>query len=632
MRNNYLGRILSVSSILCALSGTSCVNRIGDDTHEGTVPITFSTKIGKSTTKATEACFSQGDKVGLFAMLTDTPVSGQRYLDNLRLECGEGSELIPEKDIFYPEGDATLDFFSYHPYRAEGIFKGSSLLSVSVQTDQSTSEQHSISDFMTSVVTNIPSSTKPVELEYWHQFAKIKVRLSPQEGENADDMLSANPRIIVAGFKTQATYDIQDDILSDFTAEADIIPFGTWKKESDGTLSGKEFIVIPQTANQEQAFHLEWNGKVYTCPMPSITMKGNTECEISIDAIQNTSHTLNGIAGKIKEWEQGEKGESENYYNLTTVRIAALSFKVSDVYRVYRQGTPVAEICKEYLYNDGIAAQAIVAYPVNDEQTDLQKGNVLQLLNNTENVHGGTVNWDVQSNSPAYTPGTSEPIAKFYIDENNEIAFEKPADMSTINISSYVIRDIRNGQLQTYPIVKIGTQYWMKEDLQATMFKNGTSLPLKTELGTGARYFKHNEKKIFLYNGDALLSGELAPSDWKIPNKSDWNKLMTYIDNNASLLKTGTWKAFTNETVCPVNNLTGLSILPNGMYDAGSGGTHMHYNIGTTAVYWVNGDSKNTLAEKGMFLLGGSDKIQEGANKESKNGYYRGLSIRCIKE
>lgn len=632
MRNNYLGRILNVSLIFCALFNESCVNQIGDDIQEGTVPIRFSTKISKNATRVTETTFSQGDKVGLFAMLTSTSIDGQRYIDNLQLECGEDAELMPEKEVFYPEGDATLDFLSYYPYQAEGISNGKSLLHISVQTDQSTTYKHSISDFMTAQTTDIPSSKESVELEYKHQLAKIKIILSPKEGENANDMLKANPRIIAAGFKTQAAYDIQDETLSEFTAEADIIPFGTWKKENDGTLSGKEFIVIPQTANQEQAFHIEWNGKVYTCPMPSITMKGNTECEINIDAIQTTSYTLNGIVGKIREWEHGEKGKSENHYNLTTVRIAALSFKTSNVYRVYHHSMPVAEICKEYLYNGDIASQAIVVYPVNDEQTNLQKGNVLQLLNKTGDVHGGTVRWDVQNNSLTYTPGISKPIDKFYIDENNEIVFEQPKNISTININNYIIRDIRNGKLQTYPIVKIGTQYWMKQDLQAISFQNGTLLPLETKLGTGARYFKNKTEDIFLYNGDALINGELAPSDWKIPNKNDWNKLITYIGNNASLLKTGTWKAFTNETVCAVNNLTGLSIQPNGMFDIGSGGTYSHYNLGATAAYWVNGDSENTLAEKGMFLLGGSDNIQEGANKESKNGYYRGLSIRCIKE
>ena len=55
--------------------------------------------------------------MGVFAMLTGNGLSEQRYIDNLLLECGEGTTLIPKKEVFYPEGDATLDFISYYPYQ-----------------------------------------------------------------------------------------------------------------------------------------------------------------------------------------------------------------------------------------------------------------------------------------------------------------------------------------------------------------------------------------------------------------------------------------------------------------------------------------------------------------------------------
>ena len=635
MKRNALKSTLC--TCLIVLSCMSCVNRIGDnDIQEGTVPISFSTKISKSTTKTTTSAFEKGERIGLFAVLTPATIDGQRYIDNLCLECGEDRILIPEKEVFYPEGDATLDFISYYPYQQEGISQGNTLLPISVQTDQSISNNHSTSDFLIARTTEIKSGNQPVELAYKHQLAKIKIILSPKTGENADDMLQANPKIIATGFNTQALYDLQSGNISGLTAKNDISPFGRWKKQSNGTLSGIEFIVIPQKDDTgEQAFVLEWNGKLYTCPMPAVTMKGNTEFEICIDALQTTSHLLSSIAGNIEPWEYQENGESENNHNLTSVRIAALSFSTSDVYRVYHQSIPIAEICKEYLHstNSNITSRAIVVYPVKDEKTDLQKGRVLQLLDMTGAVHNGSINWDTENNSLNYTPGNSEPIENFYIDENGEITLEKPQVPAAINVSSYRIRDIRNGVLQTYPIVKIGTQYWMKEDLQATCFRDKTPLAFKTILGTGAGYFQDDKKTLFFYNGEALLMEELAPLNWKIPNKNDWDKLIKYVNSSASSLKSGTWKTFSTEELSPVTNLSGLSILPNGLYTEGKDtGKPLHGNTGTTAVYWINGETKGTLAENGILFMGNTDLITFGSNKVKDKDYYQAFSIRCIKE
>lgn len=622
--------------ICFAFLSTSCINKINDDVQEGTIPISFSTRISKSATKATVSAFEKGERVGLFAMVTPALLHEYRYIDNLCLECGDEATLIPQKEVFYPEGDATLDFISYYPYQEKGVPKGSSQLPISVQTDQSTSGNHSASDFLIARAGGIESGDEPVELAYKHQLLKIKIVLLPKEGENVEDMLLANPRIVATGFKTHALYDLQTEEISELSSPAGILPFGTWKKKSNGTLAGKEFIIIPQEYNaEEQALVMEWNGRQYTCALPELTMKGNQEIEIQINALQTTSCVLSGITSSIKEWEFQETGESENDRNLTSVCIAALSFATSDVYRVYYQNMPVAEICKEYLRdpNADIDSRAIVVYPVRNEKTDMQKGNILQLLDADGAVHGGIVNWNVADNSLAYTAGNSLPIESFYIDMNGDIVFEKPDESIAINVSSFMIRDIRNGILKTYPIVKIGTQYWMKEDLQATYYRDSKKeLPLKTILGEGAGRFQNDEMSLFFYNGEALLEGELAPADWKIPSRGDWNKLISYIHNEASLLKVGKWKAFSDEVVAPVSNRTDLCIRPNGLFSINNLNKHCHINSETTAAYWAKEDEGNTLAEKGIFFLGGQDIMQEGNNKVLKEGCYRGLSIRCIKE
>lgn len=626
------------SNVLCLsliLSGTSCVNKINDEIKESNIPIRFSVKTSKVSTKATQNTFDIGDRSGVFAMLTNNTLDKQRYIDNLLLECGENNILIPKKEVYYPEGDATLNFISYYPYQSEGVSKGSSLLNVSVQTDQNKAASYSLSNFMTARTENVSNNTKTVALEYKHRFAKIKLVLMPKEGENVDDMLKANPRIIATSFKTRATYDLQTDKLSevDDASETDIVPFGTWKKEGN-TLSGKELIVIPQThSDNEQAFTLEWNGKIYICSLPSATIEEDTELEVRINALQSTSETLTGIIASIKDWGASEQVESENRYDITAVHTASLSFSTSDVYRIYHQGRPVAEVCREYLCSntpDAIASKAIVAYPVlENEQTDLTNGLVLQLPDKSSMIHGGTVSWNEADNSLTYTAGHSQPIDKFYIDETNKIVTEKPAETAlAINVSSYTIRDIRNGILQIYPIVKIGTQYWMKEDLQATHYNDSKSIPLRTTLGEGEGYFRNSSTEGYLYSGEAVLTGKLAPLDWKLPAENDWNKLKEYVGENASIVKkAGTWSSDVNLAT----NETGLSVQPQGLFLEREGQTTL-VNATTSTAYWVYAGTQEPLDKVTMITNTNNNIDFKAAVKPEGKDYYCAFSIRCIKE
>ena len=632
---NAFKRINNVLYLIIALLIASCINKIDDEIKESNIPISFSVKTSKTTTKAAKSTFETGDRTGVFAMLTGNSLDKQRYIDNLLLECGEGSKLIPKKEVYYPEGDATLDFISYYPYQTASVSKGSSLLNVAVQADQSKAADYSLSNFMTARIEDVSNSEKTVKLEYKHQFAKIKLVLTPKEGEDADDMLKANPRIIATGFKTQAVYDLQSDKLSDIddASEMDIIPFGTWKKEGN-SLSGKEFIVIPQThSDSGQAFTLEWNGKIYICSLPSAAIKEDTELEIRINALQSTSETLTGVIAGIKEWGFSEQGESENRYDITAIHTASLSFKTSDVYRIYHQGKPVAEVCREYLYAtaaDAVDSRAIVVYPVQDnERTDLMNGIVLQLPDKTAMIHGGRVSWNESENSLAYTSGHSQPIEKFYIDASKKIVTEKPAAATlAINVSSYVIRDIRNGILQTYPIVKIGTQYWMKEDLQAAYYNDSRSMPLGKTLGGGESYFKWADCDACFYNGEAVLTEKLAPLDWKLPAPNDWSRLKEYVGENASALKKAdAWSS----DVYSATNETGFGIQPRGLLLERENKTTL-VNANSSTAYWVYNSTQKQLDTVVMFTSGNNDIALKNAVKPEGKDYYNAFSVRCIKE
>lgn len=629
-------KALCCLSCLIAVGLSACVNQTNEEGgKESNIPIRFSATVHQPTsTRVTNTSFENGDPIGLFAMLSDESLDARRYIDNLRLEYQ--STLIPERAIFYPEGDASLNFIAYHPYQKEGVQEGSVNLPISVQTDQSIPENRSASDFLVATKENVNSSNETVLLTFQHRLTKLKITLVPQEGEDPDAILASSPQVIASGFATKADYDLVNNHITGTSATSDIIASGEWSKENE-TLTGKELIVIPQQISTgQQSIIIEWNGEIYTCPLTDVKLESNTQRVIKI-AISQTNHTLTGIVGEIEDWgettiQEDGKGELQTH----EIHIAAFTFNESSIYRMYHQGRAVAEVCKEYLSaeNAPIASQAIVVYPVTDEQADLTQGTVLQLCGESQNLHGGKVSWDVATNTLHYTAGTSAPIEKFSIGKDGQIiTTNSDEETLDVSISKYVLRDIRKSQVETYALVKIGTQYWMREELRATCFQDGTAIERPTELTDDSPngYYKPDEYDYYFYNGETLLQGNIAPQGWRIPHTDDWKKLQTYLKDDASLLKAGTWELYSGVegTIAPVSNLTGFNAYPVDMWrDAGY--LASHYIVG----YWTldGTESEPTIPEQTAFLVAINEGITFSNSKSSSKNRLKILSIRCIEE
>lgn len=324
-------KTLSSQSFLIAVLFSACVNQIETEiVKESSIPINFSAGIKQAvSTRVTDAGFENGDKIGLFATLTGTSLGTERYIDNLSLEYN--SILVPEKTVFYPEGNAALDFTAYYPYQQDGLQTGSTVLPISVQTDQSTAKNHSASDFLVATQNNISSSNEVVSLSFRHRLSKLKVTLVPQEGENLEEMLKSSPKIVASGFFTKADYDLISGEISNTSAAADIIASGKWT-QADETLVGKEIIVIPQHADADnQSIIIEWNGGIYTCPISKIDLESNTQRVIKI-AISQADHTLAGIVGEIESWGT-ETTQEDGKGDLQTneIHTSALSFNTSNI-------------------------------------------------------------------------------------------------------------------------------------------------------------------------------------------------------------------------------------------------------------------------------------------------------------
>ena len=635
--NNFFSKTCLHVFLCFSICLTACVNSVMDEEEgkahlqEGSIPISFSGKVSKTTsTRVSDKALELGDRIGLMAMLSGTPVSGQRYLDNLLLTASAEGSLVPERTVYYPEGDdAKLDFLAYYPYCSDGVPDGNSQMTVTVQEDQRSDENWDQSDFLVATKTKVSASTNSVTLTFKHKLAKLKVELVPEKVEDMDALLDADPILKASGFYTEATYDFATEMFSDLSKEGVIQAAGAWKKSS-GKLVGKELIVVPQEIKQnKQCLILELNGRIYTCQLTDAVLNSNSQRVITIRVKESADNILPGFIGEIDEWGEGtvQEEESETDYKLMAVQTSFLSFNESNIYQLFYAGEPLAEICKEYLRlpDQEVDAQAIVLYPCKNGKADLMQGTVLELLGVSEHVHGGQIEWNTETNSVKYTAGTSAPIRTFYLNGEGEIAFEKPDDALMVHVKNYLLQDIRGTEVRYYGVVKIGTQYWMQEELGTTYYTNGQALVQRTSITDGDGYFI-TENQDILYNGGVLQHGEMAPAGWRIPKIADWEALVEYVGGVAAL-KAGKWESMDSVTpVAPATNLSFFNGHPIGLWASKFAGGN------STTAYWSLNETGTDVVDKSLFLIGNIDEYALQNTYYEKLQAYKACSIRCLRK
>ena len=620
--------------ILCSVSLIACVNHISEEEGEiinnGDIPLKFVADIHEIVnTRVANNNFEEGDEVGLFALAGSTTMQEERYADNLHFVRSSSGDFISDESVYYPDDGVTLNLISYYPYQEEGVAMGESTMQVAVATSQDKSKDYSYSDFLVVSKEDVLASKEAVALTYNHQFFRLKVVLVPGEGENVEDMLSVNPTLSVSGFYTKAIYDFQKKTFSTYSEEKEITPAGEWEIE-EGRLVGKELILIPQEATVGyQYITLEAGGKLYTCLLPStLQLKSGKQRELEITFVADEDILMSKVSGEIGDWDGTEVDQIESVTLHKYVDVSKLTFENSNVYKVLNSGKQVAEICKEYLVTPELSSQAIVAYPMKEDGgVDLSQGIVAQLLGKSGKVHGGSVSWNVEDNSLTYTVGNLAARNNVYVLADGKISLSVAVADNVLSVLALedVARDVRGGMIHNYPLVKIGTQYWMRDNLETALYVNGDELPKLDAVTENAVGYLQSGAEHHFYTASVALSANFLPAHWNIPNKGDWDLLNTYLKGDASLLKSGTWLPLkTGETVQPANNLSGFNAAPIGMW------VEPNQNIfaGKHLAYWTLEDTNTAIADDVFYLKSDENTIGKSAPGVEKKAF----AIRCIRK
>lgn len=198
---------------------------------------------------------------------------------------------------------------------------------------------------------------------------------------------------------------------------------------------------------------------------------------------------------------------------------------------------------------------------------------------------------------------------------------------------------VMDGEANTYKTEIIGTQTWMTENLRATKYRNGTTIPQVLSamdwynlISPACCVYGNNQINKadygILYNWYTIDIGQdgnknICPTGWHVPTDAEWTILMTYLGGDSAavgkLKEIGLthWHEENNDAT----NEAGFSARPGGARDFD--GTF--YGLGYYGGWW----SSTELVKGGALcrFLGydGSGGFSWGRFEQD------GFSVRCIK-
>jgi uncharacterized protein (TIGR02145 family) len=210
-----------------------------------------------------------------------------------------------------------------------------------------------------------------------------------------------------------------------------------------------------------------------------------------------------------------------------------------------------------------------------------------------------------------------------------------------------------------YPVVKIGNQIWMKENLRVRKYNDGTAIPFDASGGTagngsgftwgGLTYGAHTlyahdstatpsnlTKYGYLYNwyaakGIATTGSttykNICPSGWRVPTDGDFNTLAANL--NVENIAGGTMKSpgtvYWNSPNTSANNSSGFSALP--------GGSRSYYgnfsNLRIKAVFWTT--TVYNSVSSWFHYLSYNDGLAQRHFSYFEGDNSLGASVRCLK-
>jgi uncharacterized protein (TIGR02145 family) len=256
--------------------------------------------------------------------------------------------------------------------------------------------------------------------------------------------------------------------------------------------------------------------------------------------------------------------------------------------------------------------------------------------------------WDWENDGVFDTPLSNSRTALHYFDEDGiytvKLMVRDSGGLFSTATRQVQVTGAAEGEVtdidgHTYKTIKIGTRWWMAENLRVMHYRNGDAIPYVTDsqawtgLPSGAFCSYDNNTSYVstygqLYNWYAAADSRgLAPEGWKIPGEVEWQMLVDHLGGESvagGKLK-GEGASQWNSPNAGATNESGFSAWPGG-YRLDDSGTYS--SMGEYACFWSSTSwEQNGYFARYLFLhYNYSAAYFGGANK------HVGYAVRCIRE
>jgi hypothetical protein len=190
--------------------------------------------------------------------------------------------------------NGTYNVYAYYPYSA--IVNDTEDYVFSVQTDQSTDDGYSMSDFLWSTVSNVTASESPVKLQFRHSLASVVIKL--EKGDDYEGDIPSNCDAYVHSTYIQAAIDLSTGGSAKYS-DSDISEIKA-KKVDNTTFTA---CVVPQRIDSRQPLVEVVSGNVSYLLEGTISYKQGMQSTIVVTLSKNPEQTKIEIGGSLGDWD-----------------------------------------------------------------------------------------------------------------------------------------------------------------------------------------------------------------------------------------------------------------------------------------------------------------------------------------
>ncbi len=314
-------------------------------------------------------------------------------------------------------------------------------------------------------------------------------------------------------------------------------------------------------------------------------------------------------------------------------------FEKSNIQIVSDGKNEIGVISKEYVVINGVGTSMQLFYlPKSDRTIDFSVGYKV--------TEAGKVTFDATTGVATEVAVSESWNGGVFVATDNTASYASISGAKTGTTKPYLLEDVRGTQTETYPLVKVGSQVWTRENIRADYFNDGTAIDMifdknqwKNTSSPATTYYekKAENKAKFgnLYNWKAIKNDKFAPAKWVVPTFANWQKLAKYIDPNGFVeYPTSSFKISDNGgtllkstdgwNTAGGTNATMLDIKPAGKTFA-SKWFDGYFMMGKRAYYWT----RNTDNGDAMYISCAYDMSIMNVGIEEM-GKFKGFSARFI--